>query len=180
MELHVLQEFAVPGCVCLVAVTPVDDELRQQFAGKVLINMRQAQNIKNIVVRLPVLGNAPWLRTVAHAGGVLGPLDADVLDEFRVQFPGRVAALAPVEYELRGRLVDEFGVDAAAQHDIQGVPAGSPVVVQGWVLLGPKSLCAALLFSSPAADDVLAKLVLPGVAGFAAFAPVKDEIFQLV
>ena len=37
-----------------------------------------------------------------------------------------------------------------------------------------------LLFTPPAADDMLAKLVFPGVAGLTAFAPVKDEILQLV
>jgi len=82
MELHVLQELAVPGCVGLVTVAPVDDEFRQQPPGEVLINVGQAQDIKNIVIGLPVLGDASWLCAVAHAGGVLGPLYADVLDEF--------------------------------------------------------------------------------------------------
>ena len=37
-----------------------------------------------------------------------------------------------------------------------------------------------LLLAPPEGDHMLAELVLPGVTGLAALAPVKDEIFQLV
>ena len=37
-----------------------------------------------------------------------------------------------------------------------------------------------LLRAPPATDNGLTKLIFPGVTGFTAFAPVKDEIFQLV
>ena len=37
-----------------------------------------------------------------------------------------------------------------------------------------------LLLTPPVADNVLAKLVFPGVTALSSFAPVKDEIFQLV
>ena len=175
-----LQELAVPGRVRLVAVTPVNDEFRQQGPGEVLVNVRQAQDIKDIGVRLPILGDAPGLGAVGHAGGVLGPLDSDVLDKLRVQFFRCRAALAPVKYELRYRLVDELPLHPAAQHDLQRVPAGPPVVVQFLVVINAEGLRLQLLLSAPAADHVLAVLVFPGVAGFAALAPIKDEILQLV
>ncbi len=37
-----------------------------------------------------------------------------------------------------------------------------------------------LLLTPPAAEHVLAELVFPGMTGFAALAPVEDEIFQLI
>ena len=80
--LHMLYILAVPGRVRLVAVLPVYDELRQQGAGKFGVDVRQAQNIKDILGRLPLLGDAFGLSAVLEAGSVFGPLDANMLDKF--------------------------------------------------------------------------------------------------
>ncbi len=79
--LHMLYKLAVPGRMRLVAVLPVYDELRQQGAGKFSVDVRQAQDIKDILGRLPLLGDAFGLGAVLQAGGVFGPLDANMLDK---------------------------------------------------------------------------------------------------
>ena len=62
-----LYKLAVPGSLRLVAVLPVYDELRQQGAGEIVIDMGQAQNIKDIPGRLPLIDNAFGLRAVFQA-----------------------------------------------------------------------------------------------------------------
>ena len=61
-----------------------------------------------------------------------------------------------------------------------GVLTGAPAIVQNGRFRDPKGFGLVLLMAPPQADDMLAELVFPGVAGFPALAPVKDEIFQLV
>ena len=78
---YVLQEFAVPGGVRLVAVLPVYDELGQQRVGEFGVDVRHAQDVEYVLGWLPVVGYALGLGAVLQAGGVFGPLDADVLDE---------------------------------------------------------------------------------------------------
>lgn len=164
----------------LVAVPPVYDELRQQRAGKLRVDVRQAQDIKDICIGLPVFGNAFGLGAVFQAGGVFGPLDTDVLDKFRIELLGTGAALAPVQDEFGNRLFDKVRVDFRALHDFHGVSAGSPVIVQDSGRWHLERLRLALLVSPPERDNMLAKLVFPGVAGFSPLPPVKGEIFQLV
>ncbi len=80
--LYMLYKLAVPGCVRLVAIFPVYDELRQQRARKFSIDMRQAQDIKHILGGLPLLADAFGLSAVFQAGGEFGPLDANMLNKF--------------------------------------------------------------------------------------------------
>lgn len=54
------------------------------------------------------------------------------------------------------------------------------MIVQRLRLFGHELFGLVLLVSAPIAQHRLAELVLPRGAGFAALAPVKDEIFQLV
>ena len=176
---HMLQEFAVPGCVGLVAVAPVYDELGQQRPGEFGVDVRHAQDVEDIFRGLPVVGNALGFSAVLQAGAVFRPLDTDVLDKFRVQLLRRRTPFAPVQDELRYRFVDKLPVDAAALHDLQGIQAGAPAVVQPGGR-GAESLGLALLVVAPVANDMLAEFVFPGVAGFTALAPVIDEILQLV
>jgi len=79
--LHVLQKLAVPGCLRLITVAPVYDELGQQGAGKFSVNVRQAQDIVHILSGLPLFTDALGLGAVFQAGGVFGPLDADMLNK---------------------------------------------------------------------------------------------------
>ena len=175
-----LKKFAVPGGVRLVAVAPVYDELRQQGARKFGVDVRQAQNVIHVLGGLPLLGDTFGLGAVLQAGGEFCPLYADVLDKLGVQFLGIGAALAPVEDELGNGVLDEVARDVPAQHDVHGVGAGPPAVIQCCGLRDAERLCLVLLLAPPHGDDMLAKLVFPGVAGFAPLAPVKDEILQLV
>ena len=103
-----------------------------------------------------------------------------MLDEFRVQFPGRGAALSPVEDELGDGVFYELPLDPAALHDLHGIEARAPTAVQPGGFRRAEGFRLILLVVAPVADHVLAELVFPGVAGFAPLAPVKDEIFQLV
>ena len=64
---YMLEEFAVPGRVDLVAFLPVEDELRHQGAGKFSIDVRKAKNIVEILAGLPLVADAPWLGAVLHA-----------------------------------------------------------------------------------------------------------------
>jgi len=180
MIFRVLQKLAVPRGMRLVRVFPVDDKLRQQAACEVQIDMRHAQNIVNIIAGLPVVDNALGLSAVFQAGAVARPLNANVLNEFGIQFFGRRTALTPVQDEFGNGLCDKVPGDAAALHDFHGIHAGSPVIVQRQRLPDLKLRLAGLLFPAPVVGDVLAKFVFPGVRSFAAFAPIKDEIFQLV
>ena len=179
VKFYVLQELAVPGCVHLPAVAPVDDELRQQAAGEVLVDVRHPEDVVHVFRRLPVIADRRGLAAPADAGSIACPLQPDVLDKAGVQFPGRIAALAPVEHELGDRVLDEGPVHPAPGHDIHGVLAGPPGIGQRRGL-GPEGLRLLLLVAPPGAGHVLAKLVFPGVADFPALAPVKDEILQLV
>src|SRR5210317_2113709 len=97
----------------LVAVLPVYDEFGQQRAGEINIDVRQAQDIVNVLAGLPVVDDALRLGTVLQAGGVARPLYTYVLDKLGVQGLGRHAAFAPVEDELGYGLLDEVGIDAA-------------------------------------------------------------------
>ena len=103
-----------------------------------------------------------------------------MLDELGVQFPWRCAPFPPVQDKLGNGLVDEFPVDAAALHDFHRVRAGPPVIVQPGGLLRLETFRLALLVAPPVGGNVLAEFVFPGVTGFAALAPVKNEILQLV
>jgi hypothetical protein len=80
--LDVLEEFTVPGRVGLVTVLPVYDEFGQQRPGEVDVDVRHAQDVKHVLRRLPVAGDAPGLGAVLQTRAVPGPLYADVLDEF--------------------------------------------------------------------------------------------------
>ena len=75
--------------------------------------------------------------------------------------------------------MDKLAFDACAQHNLHGVGVGFPIIVQG-AFEGSESLGRSLLLPPPGTEDVLAKLVLPGMAGLATLAPVEDEIFQLI
>ena len=77
--LHMLYKLAVPGRVRLVTVFPVYDELGQHGAGKFSVDMRQTQDIKDILARLPLLSDAFGLGAVFQTGVVFGPLDANML-----------------------------------------------------------------------------------------------------
>ena len=103
-----------------------------------------------------------------------------MLDELGIQFLGKRTALAPVEDKFRDGLFYEVPLYAAALHDLHGVKAGPPCVIQVGGFRDAERFGLVLLLAPPVTDNVLAKLVFPGVAGFAPFAPVKDEIFQLV
>ena len=78
---YMLDKFCVPGGLGLVAVLPVDNKLRDQGAGKIRVDVGHAQDVEDIFRGKPVIGNPFGFRAVLHRGGVLGPLDADVLDE---------------------------------------------------------------------------------------------------
>ncbi len=106
-----LQELGVPGGVQLVAVAPEENEFRHQGHREGRVDVRQAQNVHDIVAWLPVFGNALGFRAVANAGRVFRPLQADVLDEARVQFFGRAAALTPVQNELRDGILDKLAIN---------------------------------------------------------------------
>ncbi len=103
-----------------------------------------------------------------------------MLDKFGVEVPRVCAALAPVQYKFGYGLGDKVGIYVGAMHNLQCVQTGAPAVVQFCGLLHPKFLRLALLLAAPLCSDVLAELVFPGMAGLAALAPIKDEIFQLV
>ena len=77
-----LQKLAVPGCVGLVTVAPVYDELGQQRLGEFSVDMRHAQDVEYILGGLPVVGNAFGLGAVLQARAVSRPLDANMHDEF--------------------------------------------------------------------------------------------------
>jgi len=166
--------------MCLVAVSPVYDELGQERACEFRIDMGHAQNIVHVLCRLPVAVDPRWLGAVLQAGRVARPLDADMLDKFRIEFPGGRAAFAPVKDEFGNRLLDERRVDARSRHDFHGILAGAPVVVQRGGRADTETLCFALLLMPPLVDNMLAEAVFPGVAGLAPLAPVKDEILHLV
>ena len=76
--------------------------------------MGQVQDVEDVPGRLPLLGNAFGLGAVRQGGGVLGPLDADVLDKFRIELLGIAAALPPVQDELRDGLLDKIPVNVRA------------------------------------------------------------------
>ena len=78
---YMLNEFRVPGRVGLIAVFPVDDEFRQQRAGKIRIDMGQHQNIEHVFGRIPLFGDSLGFRAVFQRGGVLRPLDSNVLNK---------------------------------------------------------------------------------------------------
>lgn len=116
---------------------------------------------------------------VLQTGGVLGPLDANVLNKFRVELFGVGASFPPVQNKLRDGLRDEVLGDAGPIHDLHSVSAGSPFIVQRGGGRA-KGLGLVLLVTPPKTDDVLPELVFPGMAGFTPLAPVKGEIFQLL
>lgn len=116
---------------------------------------------------------------VLQTGGVLGPLNADVLNKFRVELFGIGASFSPVEDKLRYGLRDEVLGDAGPIHDFHCVSAGSPFIIQRGGGRA-KGLGLVLLVTPPKTDDVLPELVFPGMAGFTPLAPVKGEIFQLL
>ena len=116
---------------------------------------------------------------VLQTGGVLGPLDANVLNKLRVELFWVGASFSPVQDKLRDGLRDEVLGDAGPAHDLHSVLTGSPFIIQ-WRGGRAKGLGLVLLVTPPKTDDVLPELVFPGMAGFTPLAPVKDEIFQLV
>lgn len=147
----------------MVRVFPVDDKLRQQAACEVQVDMRHAQNIVNIIAGLPVVDNALGLSAVFQAGAVARPLNANVLNEFGIQFFGRRTALTPVQDEFGNGLFDKVPGNAATFHDLHGIHAGSPVVIQRHGLPDLELRRTGLLFSAPVVGDVLAEFVFPGV-----------------
>ena len=144
------------------------------------VDVRHPQDIEHVLGWLPVIRYPLGFSAVFQAGGVLGPLDADVLDELGVKFLGRGAPFPPVEDKLGNGLLDKIAIDSAALHDLHGIQARAPAVIQCGFFRGAKSLGLMLLLAAPVTGHVLAKFVFPGMASFAALAPVKDEIFQLV
>lgn len=101
-----------------------------------------------------------------------------MLNELGIEFLWCCAALAPVQYELGNGLFNKRGVYPPALHNFHGVQTRPPIVVQccRWC---EKRFRLILLVPAPAAGDMLAELVFPGVAGFTALAPVENKVFQL-
>lgn len=108
-------KFAVPGGVCLVAVAPVQYELRQHLLGELAIDMRQFENIEYVGAGEPVVADALWFGAVAQARGIARPLHTNVLHELAVEALGVCAFVLPVQHEFRDGLLDEIALDFRAQ-----------------------------------------------------------------
>lgn len=116
---------------------------------------------------------------------VLHPLNPNVLYKFGIELSWSwafisFAALSPIQDELWNSLIDEIVVDFAAIENLSGIGTGSPSGIEGCRFLYSERLGLFLLLAAPVDHHMLAKFVLPGVTRFTAFAPIKDEIFQLV
>ncbi len=143
----------------MAAVQPVEAKFRQQLARKVSIYIGHSQNIKNGVVRLPVLWNLPGFGVEIDGVGVMRPLAANVLNKPCVPLPVLFAVFAPVEHKLRHGIFDKAAVDTAAFKYILCIAAGLPVRSNG-LGVGLFDLLVAMLF--PAPGNMLGKGAVPG------------------
>lgn len=80
----------------LVAVAPVEHELRHLALGKRQIDIGQLEHIVDILTGLPVLRDATRLGIVLKRGIIPEPLAFDVLDEFAVPGAPDIAPFLPV------------------------------------------------------------------------------------
>ena len=114
----------------MITVAPEQHKFRQQLPGELDIDIGQAQNVIHILARLPVLGDASGLGVVLQCRGEARPLAPHMLDELTVPGARLVAALPPVEYEFRNRILDkglaDIGVgDQYFQRLLTGAPLGA-------------------------------------------------------
>jgi len=179
MILYVLQKLGVPGAVHLVAVAPVEHELRHLALGKRQVDIGQFEHVVHILTGLPVLRDAPRLGIVLKSGIIPEPLAFDVLDELAVPGAPHIAPLLPVKHELGNGVLDERQADIGVlyQH-FQRIPAWPPAAVHGDLPVAA-DLVLGLGFA-PLAQQMFEELGSPGVVAFTALAPVGNEFRQLL
>ncbi|MAY34616.1 MAG: hypothetical protein CMN84_00805 [Spongiibacteraceae bacterium] len=151
---------------------PVEAEFGQQLAGKLVVDVGHAQNVEHGLVGLPVGRNLARLGVEFNGVGVVRPLAAHMFDKAGIPAAVAVAALAPVEHELRYRVFDKTAINVGALQDFQRVVTGLPVRSNG---SGLGKLLLVVLVLLPALGHMLGKGAVPGGAGVAFFAPVADK-----
>lgn len=105
----------------LLAVAPVDNKFFHLRPSKVNVDIGELNNIKHIVIGLPVVGNGFWLAVVLERMRKSRPLLFNMANKFRVPCTGAIASLLPVQHKFRNRVLNKTRVNPCSSQNVHGI-----------------------------------------------------------